>query len=55
MGYDSRAVKVDKSSKRIAILSFNKDRERHYIREVVKCEEKNSRMRSARNKGDKED
>lgn len=51
MGYDSKSVKVKKGDKIIAILGFNKDRERHYIKEMVKCLEKNARMRSARNRG----
>lgn len=55
MGYDSRSVKVKKGDKILALLSFNKDRERHYIRETVRCLEKNARMRSARNKGKDEE
>jgi hypothetical protein len=55
MAYDPKAVRVKKEEKVLAILSFNKDRERHYIRETVKSIEKNSRMKSTRNKGDKED
>jgi hypothetical protein len=55
MGYDSKSVKVKKGDKIIALLSFNKDRERHYIRETAKCLEKNARMRSARNKGKDEE
>jgi hypothetical protein len=55
MGYDPKAVRVKKEEKVIAIMSFNKDRERHYIRETVKSVERNSRMKSTRNKSDKED
>jgi len=51
MGYDSKSVRVKKGDKVLATLSFNRDRERHYIRETVKCLEKNARMRSARNRG----
>lgn len=55
MGYDPRAVKIKKAEKVVAIMSFNKERERHYVREAVKSAERNARMRSARNKGDKEE
>jgi len=55
MAYDSRAVKVKKAEKIIAIMSFNQDRERHYIREIVKAEQRNTRMRSARNRGKDEE
>ena len=55
MGYDSKSVKVKKGDKIIALLSFNRERERHYIRETVKCLERNARMRSARNKGKDEE
>lgn len=51
MGYDFKSVKVKKGDKIIALLNFNKDRERHYIRETVKCLEKNARSRSAKNRG----
>ena len=51
MGYDSRSVTVKKGDKIIALLTFDRNRERHYIRETVKCLEKNARMRSARNRG----
>jgi predicted patatin/cPLA2 family phospholipase len=54
MGYDSKAVRVKKGDKVIAALSFNKDRERHYIRETVKCLAKNIKARSAKNRGDKD-
>jgi hypothetical protein len=54
MGYDAKAVKVKKGDKIVAILTFDRERERHYIRETVKSLEKNSRIRSARNRG-KED
>lgn len=55
MAYDSRAVKIKKATKAIATLSFNKDMERFYIREMVKVEERNMRTRSSRNKNDKEE
>jgi hypothetical protein len=51
MGYDFRAVKVKKLDKILAIMTFNKQRERLYIRETVKCLERNAHTRSARNKG----
>lgn len=51
MAYDSRAVKVSKVDKIIATMLFDKAGKRHYIRETVKCLEKNARMRSARNRG----
>ena len=54
MGYDSRAVKIHKTEKTMAILSFNKDVERHMIREFVKVKSQAARTRSARNKGEKE-
>ena len=50
MGYDSRAVKIHKMEKTMAILSFNKDRERHLIREFVKVKENVARTRTARNR-----
>jgi hypothetical protein len=53
MGYDPRAVRVKKAEKAIAILMYNKDRERHFIREMVVAESKNTRAKSARNRGDK--
>lgn len=52
MGYDSRAVKIHKMEKAMAILSFDKERERHLIREFVKVKEKQARTRTARNRGD---
>jgi hypothetical protein len=54
MGYDSRAVKIHKMEKTMAILSFNKERERHLIREFVKVKQQSARTRSSRNKGEKE-
>jgi hypothetical protein len=51
MGYDSKSVRVKKGDKIIALLTFNRERERHYIRETVKCLENNARSRSARNRG----
>lgn len=51
MGYDPKAVKVKKSEKALAILMFNKERERFFIRETVKSEAKNTRMKSSRNRG----
>lgn len=50
MGYDSRAVKIDKMEKAMAILSFDKDRERHLIREFVKVKQRAAKTRSSRNK-----
>jgi len=55
MSYDPRAVKIKKAEKISAILTFNKERKNLFIREAVKSAEKNARMRSARNKGDKEE
>lgn len=55
MGYDSRAVKVAKIDKIMAIMTFNKDRERHYIKQTVKCLEKNAKTKSARNRGSKDE
>ena len=55
MGYDPRAVKVKKAEKVVAIMSLNRERERHFIREAVKSSERNARVRSAKNKGDKEE
>ena len=55
MGYDIRAVKIKKAEKAIAILSFDKERERHFIREAVKSSERNARARSMKNKGDKDE
>lgn len=53
MGYDSRAVKIHKMEKAMAILCFDKERERHLIREFVKVKEQASRTRSARNRAEK--
>jgi hypothetical protein len=55
MAYDPRAVRVKKEEKAMAILTFNKDRERHYIREMAQAEAKNSRAKSAKNRGAKEE
>ena len=55
MGYDSRAVKIHKTEKTMAILSFNKERERHLIREFVKVKERAAKTRSSRNRGDKDE
>ena len=54
MGYDPRAVKIHKMEKTMAILSFDKERERHLIREFVKVKQQSARTRSVRNKGEKE-
>jgi hypothetical protein len=54
MGYDSRAVRVKKAEKALAILCYNKERERHLIREFAAAESKNTRARSARNRSDKD-
>ena len=55
MGYDHRAVKVKKTEKIMAIMTFNRERERNYIREIVRATERNNRSRSARNKGEKDE
>ncbi len=55
MAYDARAVRIKKADKAAAILMFNHDKERLYIRELVKVEEKNARSRSSRNRGDREE
>ena len=55
MGYDPRAVRVKKAEKAMAILTYNKDRERHFIREIAQAEAKNSRSKSAKNRGEKEE
>lgn len=55
MGYDARAIKLKKGEKTVAILSFNKERERHLIREFTKCAEKNARVKSAKNKGENDE
>lgn len=55
MSYDPRAVKIKKADKAAAILTYNKDKERFFIRELVKVEENATRTRSARNRGDKEE
>lgn len=54
MGYDPRAVRVKKAEKVTAIMMFNKDRERHFIKETVVAEAKNTRAKSARNRSEKE-
>ena len=55
MSYDPRAVRIKKADKVAAILTYNYERERLFIRELVKVEEKNARTRSARNRGDREE
>jgi hypothetical protein len=55
MGYDPKAVKIKKAEKAIAILSFNKERERHFIREAVKSSERSAKTRSMKNKGEKDE
>jgi len=55
MGYDPRAVKIHKTEKTMAILSFNKEIERHLIREFVKIKERAAKTRSARNRGEKDE
>ena len=55
MGYDSRAVKIHKMEKAMAILSFDKERERHLIRELVKVKQQSARTRSARNRNKDEE
>lgn len=55
MAYDPRAVKIKKADKAAAILMYNHERERHFIREMVKVEEKAARTRSARNKGERDE
>lgn len=53
MGYDSRAVKIHKTEKIMALLSFNKERERHLIREFVKVKEQVFRIKNrTKNKDD---
>jgi hypothetical protein len=52
MGYDPRAVKIKKAEKVIAIMAFDRERERHYIREAVKSSIRNIRTRAPKNKGD---
>lgn len=55
MGYDSRAVKIHKMEKTMAILSFDKERERHLIRELVRVKERAAKTRTAKNRGEKEE
>lgn len=55
MAYDPRSVKIKKEVKAAAILMYNHEKERHFIREMVKVEEKNARTRSSRNRGNKEE
>jgi hypothetical protein len=55
MGYDSRAVKIHKMEKAMAILSFNKEIERHLIREFVKVKERAAKTRTAKNRGEKDE
>ena len=54
MGYDPRAVKVKKAEKAMAILCYNKDRERHFIRQIVVAESRNTRAKSSCNRGEKD-
>ena len=55
MGYDARAVKIKKAEKAIAILCFDKERGRHFIREAVRSSERNAKSRSMKNKGEKDE
>ena len=55
MAYDSRAVKIKKADKVMAILCFNKNKESFIIRQLVKVEENATRTRSARNRGNKDE
>ena len=55
MAYDPRAVKIKKADKAAAILTFDHEKERFFIREMVKVEEKNARTRTARNRGSKDE
>lgn len=54
MGYDPRAVKIHKMEKTLAILSFNKERERDLIREFAKAKSQTARARGAKNRGEKD-
>ena len=54
MAYDSRAVKIKKEVKAAATLTFNKERAKHYIKEMVKVEERAARSRTSRNRGEKD-
>lgn len=54
MGYDSKAVRVKKAEKALAILCYNKELGRHLIKEFAAAEAKNTKARSARNRGDKD-
>jgi DUF971 family protein len=55
MGYDPRAVKIHKMEKTLAILSFDKERERHLIRELVKVKENAARIRTTKNRNKEEE
>lgn len=51
MSYDSRAVKVSKTVKRIAAMIPNAESRNHLIRLHVKLLSEQAHTRSARNKG----
>ncbi len=53
MAYDSRAIRVKKADKVVATMMFDKDKKRHFIREMVTAESRNAKSKSARNRGDK--
>lgn len=54
MAYDPRAVRIKKAEKAAAILTYNYERERLFIRELVKIEERAARTRSSRNRGERD-
>jgi hypothetical protein len=55
MAYDPRAVKVSKSVKRLAATITDPHLRRSLIKSYARVEEVNSRMRSSRGRGNKEE
>ncbi len=51
-GYDSKAVKVSKSVKRVAATILNNQQRREFIRGYAHAEAVNARMATRRNRGE---
>ncbi len=51
-GYDSKAVKVSKSVKRVAATILNNQQRREFIRGYAQAEAVNARMATRRNRGE---
>ena len=54
MAYDSKAVKISKEIKRMMCMISDKHLRGEILKSFVKIEEDEGRMRSSRNRGDRE-